>query len=262
MKTAVIQVNAGRDKKKNIEKAVVFIKKAIQAKARFIVLPEVFNGRFSLREAFQNAEDIPGESLCPLMGLAKENKVFILAGSIYEKATGSKKCFNTSVLIDSKGKIIKKYRKINLFQANVGGVSVREKDVFLPGKRKARSFVEKFCVGLSICYDLRFPLMFQNISQKRFDILCVPSAFTQETGKAHWEVLLRARAIENFCYVLAPNQVGKDSRGICSYGNSMIVDPWGKVLARASNNREEIIYADVSSKVLKNIRGLFFGKKK
>ncbi len=261
MKVAVIQLTSGNNKQRNIESAVRLVSKAIQSKAVFVVLPEVFNGRFSLKESFQNAEDIPGESIRPLMGLAKENKVFILAGSIYEKVKRKKKCFNTSILIDSRGEIIKKYRKINLFQANVGGVTIREKDVFLSGNRRACSFVEKFFVGLSICYDLRFPLMFQKHSQKRFDILCVPSAFTRETGKDHWEVLLRARAIENFCYVLAPNQAGKDSRGIRSYGNSMIVDPWGKVLARASNSREEIIYADISSKVLKSVRGLFFRKK-
>ena len=106
--------------------------------------------------------------------------------------------------------------------------------------------VEEFKVGLSICYDLRFPKLYQDYAALGANVLTVPSCFTKITGQAHWEILLRARAIENLCYVLAPNQVGRDARGIESYGHSMVVDPWGNVIAEGSVDKEEIIYADIS----------------
>ena len=107
---------------------------------------------------------------------------------------------------------------------------------------------------MSVCYDLRFPALYRYYAKGGVNVLCVPSAFTQKTGQAHWEVLLRARAIENLSYVVAPNQIGKDGRGVPSYGNSMIIDPWGKILARASEKNEEIIYADINSAIMKRVR--------
>jgi nitrilase len=117
-------------------------------------------------------------------------------------------------------------------------------------------------IGISICYDLRFPELYQRYARQGAEILCVPSAFTKMTGMAHWEVLLRARAIENLCYVLAPNQIGRDGNGVPSYGNSMIIDPWGKILARASGSKEEIIYADLDKRALKDQRAILPGRGK
>ena len=132
--------------------------------------------------------------------------------------------------------------------------------VFSAGKNTALAKVEGMKTGLSICFDLRYPEMYRKYFLKGAEVLCVPSSFTRTTGRAHWEILLRARAIENKCYVLAPNQAGKNGQGVTCYGNSMIVDPWGRILARASNNKEEIIYADISKE--ENIKAkIILGRK-
>jgi len=189
-----------------------------------------------------------------LIAVAKKHKVTILAGSICEHIPGKNKVYNTSVLIDARGVVAAKYRKNHLFDALVGGTNIKESQHFCAGRRMAAARVGSWTVGLTICYDLRFPELYQKYRKAGAHALCVPSAFTKITGQAHWETLLRARAIENLCYVLAPNQIGKDGRGIANYGNSMIVDPWGKVLARASGDKEEIIFADLDQKTLKDRR--------
>jgi len=257
MKVALIQMNATSDKSRNIVRAVDLVKEAIACQSRFVLLPEVFNFRGVLtqsRDIQWIAEPIGGESLRPFMTLAKKHKVFILAGSVYEKVKGMKKVYNTSVLIDDHGKISTRYRKIHLFDAIIGKKVIKESKLFASGRKMAIGVVGKFRVGLSVCYDLRFPQLYKSYARQGAQVLCVPSAFTKATGQAHWEVLLRARAIENLCYVLAPNQVGKDGRGIVSYGHSMVVAPWGNILAKASGYQEEIIYARLDRVVLSRAR--------
>lgn len=248
MKAAVIQLGSTTDKSENLEKALDFVRRAIDRRARLIALPEVFifRGRIRSRaDARTVAETIPGESLRPLMALARRHKVFILAGSIYEKAAGKDKAYNTSVFIDDRGTIKARYRKIHLFEAVLGDKRIREADCFMAGHKAAMARAEEFKIGLSICYDLRFPEMYRKYAASGVHAVCVPSAFTHETGKAHWEVLVRARAIEGRCYVLAPDQAGKGGQGVRHYGHSMIVGPWGEVLAAASGDKEEIIYAQL-----------------
>lgn len=257
MKTAVIQFNAASDKNRNIKRALSLVRRAITQKAKFILLPEIFNyrGKADARKGLRDiAEDLPGASTSPFMEEARRRRVFILAGSVCERIANDKKVFNTSVLINTRGEIVAKYRKINLFDAVIGKTRLRESRRFRGGHGTAASKVGPWMVGLSICYDLRFPELYQKYAQAGADVLCIPSSFTKETGLAHWETLLRARAIENLCYVLAPNQIGKDGQGIASYGNSMIIDPWGKILARASGDREEIIYARLDKGILKKRR--------
>lgn len=257
MKIAVIQLGATADKAHNLGKAVDFIHRAIDRRARLIVLPEVFIFRGRIRSGADVqavAEPIPGASLTPLMALAKKYGVFILAGSIYEKAGGADKAYNTSVLIDSRGTVKAQYRKIHLFAAMLGNKRIRETDCFLAGHKTATARVEKFKIGLSICYDLRFPEMYRKYAALGVHAVCVPSAFTHETGKAHWEVLVRARAIENRCYMIAPNQIGKSGGGVRHYGHSMIVGPWGEILAAASGNKEEIIYGQLNLNDIKAAR--------
>ena len=222
-----------------------------------MLLQEVFVFRGGIRagkDARAVAETVPGESLKPLMALAKKHKIFILAGSIYEKAAGMDKAYNTSVLIDDHVAIKAKYRKIHLFEAILGNKRVREADCFAAGHKAVMARVEEFKLGLSICYDLRFPGMYRKYAVLGAHAVCVPSAFTHETGKAHWEVLLRARAIENRCYILAPNQVGKSGKGARHYGHSMVVGPWGEILAMAPGNKEEIIYAQLNLNDIKAAR--------
>ncbi|HOW35311.1 MAG TPA: carbon-nitrogen hydrolase family protein [Candidatus Omnitrophota bacterium] len=257
MKTALIQTNPTDDKKKNIRRALMLVRRAISCKAKFILLPEVFNyrGPADKRDGFYRiAELIPGESTRPFIELARVHKVFILAGSIYEKAPGGKRVFNASIFINDRGKIIAKYRKIHLFDAVVDGKRIKESKYFLAGRYPRTTRAKDFKVGMSICYDVRFPELFKGYGAKGANILCIPSSFTKTTGRAHWEILLRARAIENLCYVLAPNQAGQGQGSVVSYGNSMAVDPWGKVIARAGGEKEEIIYADLSLEAVKRAR--------
>ncbi|MCR4336783.1 MAG: carbon-nitrogen hydrolase family protein [Candidatus Omnitrophica bacterium] len=257
MKIALIQLNAGTDKKKNIAQAVEMVQEAAAHGAKFVALPEVFNYRGPmsyLALAGGVAEKIPGDSLKPLMALAQEKKIFILAGSIYERIRGEKKVYNTSVLVGPQGSVNACYRKMHLFDANVHGKAICESKYFRPGTKPIVAQVEKFKAGLSICYDLRFPELFRSYGSQGCDILCVPSSFTQKTGQAHWEVLLRARAIENLSYVLAPNQVGQDGRGVASFGTSLVVSPWGKVIAKASAKKEEILYARIELSQIRQAR--------
>ena len=254
MKTAVIQFNATDNKDENFKRALAFVESAAKKKAKFIVLPEIFIFRGNLKLTPNVAEMIPGPTIREFSQLAKKYRVFILAGSIYEKVVGQKKVYNTSVLIDNQGQVKAKYRKVNLFNVTLNQKRIVESERFLAGKQSVSTRVGEFSVGLTICYDLRFPKLFWDYGKKGVEVLCVPSAFTHETGKVHWETLLKARAIENFAYVLAPNQVGENHRGIKTYGHSMIIDPWGKILAQASENREEIIYADLDKKRIQEVR--------
>ena len=244
LKTAVIQFNATDDKARNLGRACHYVEQAAGQGAKFILLPEVFvyRGRLSqeLRETV--VEKIPGETTGTFGELARTHKAHILLGSLYERSPDRLRPYNTSVLISPDGAIAAKYRKINLFEARVGGKRVREADQFSAGGKAALASVGPFRVGMSICFDLRFGSLYNKYRCAGAHILVVPSAFTHETGKAHWQTLLRARAIENFCYVLAPNQIGEDHRGIRYYGHSLIISPWGEVLQEASGYKEEIIY--------------------
>lgn len=256
MRVALIQLNATADKDSNLAKAQEAILRAVKGKAKFILLPEVFNWRGDARKQreFNAAENIPGPTTRALMALAKEHGVFILAGSVLEKVKQSNKAYNTSVLIDGLGRIIAKYRKIHLFDARLGDKIVCEADCFMPGRKKTVARVNDFNIGMSICYDLRFADLYKTLVLNGANVLVVPSCFTKITGQAHWESLLRARAIENLSYVLAPNLVGADARGMVAYGNSMVVSPWGEIIARASGDKEEIVFADIDVQEVQKAR--------
>lgn len=256
MKVALVQINAGTDKQDNLQKVIRFISQAANKKAELILLPEVFLYRGPINR--QNYKDIveplAGPTLRLLKDLAKDLKVHLLAGSLYEEKKGTRKAYNTSVLLNPRGEQLAFYRKRNLFDVKLKNKSIQESKTFEAGKRSAMASVNKFTLGLSICFDLRFPALYSEYSQKGTNVLCVPSSFTHETGKAHWEPLLRARAIENLSYVLAPNQVGLDGHGVRSHGHSMIVDPWGQVIACASSHEEEIVYAKLDLALVKKLR--------
>ncbi len=261
MKIALIQFNASDDKKNNIQRALHFIQEAASRGASWILFPEVFSFRGNLLDKEVLAtipEPIPGTTTQAFQEIAKKNKVDILLGSLLEKIDKDKPC-NTSVAINKNGQIIAKYQKIHLFDAVIDGKIVKEADFLSQGDRGEIVNVEEFKVGLSICYDLRFPNMYQEYAQLRANVLTVPSCFTKTTGQFHWESLLRARAIENLCYVIAPNQVGKDFRGIESYGHSMAISPWGEILACGSQDEEEIVYAEIDIKEVQKARAALPG---
>jgi deaminated glutathione amidase len=261
LKVALLQFCAGPDKAANLSKALTLSQGAIEGGAQFILLPEVFNFRGDSRnkELFVKAtERIPGPSTEAFVPLAKKFNVSFLLGSILEKAARGR-AYNTSVAIDPSGVIVAKYRKIHLFDARIDDKIVREADCFLAGTRPVTAKIGEFRTGLSICYDLRFPDLYQGYARKGVEILTVPSCFTKKTGEAHWEALLRARAIENLSYVLAPNQTGIDARGMQAYGHSMIISPWGEVIARGSGNGEEIIFGDISMQEVRRARHVLPG---
>ncbi len=265
MKIALVQLNAGPDKKDNFRRAFAFIEKAISRQAKWILLPEVFNYRGDLTqpENFKSvAEKIPGQTTQILAGLARQARVSILVGSMIEQTPSKNKAYNTSVLINEQGEIAATYRKIHLFDAQIAKTALRESRVFIAGKKPVTSRVGAFKVGMSVCYDLRFPELYQSYRKRGVDVLTVPASFTQFTGRVHWEVLLRARAIENQCYVLAPNQVGQDGRGVVTHGHSMVVSPWGEILAQASSDKEEIIYARLSLEEIEKSQKILPGFRK
>ena len=263
LKIAAVQMMSGPDKEKNLKQAEKLIILAVKKKVHFIVLPEVFNFRGKLSEAPKAAETIPGYSTNFISKLAKKYKVWILIGSLMENVgvdlasalqTQRTKPFNTSVLINPQGKIVAKYRKMHLFDIKLKGKEILESSRNQAGKTPQLAKISKAKVGLSICYDLRFPELYRHYSKKGAEIICIPSSFTKPTGEAHWHTLIKARAIENLAYVIAPNQAGVGSGGIKTYGHSLIVDPWGKILAEGPENGEAVIYADIDLGYLNTIR--------
>ena len=248
MKVALIQLNAGLDKKKNIEQACRLVENAAGNGAEFILLPEVFNYRGSLsgKDLYdQISEDLPGISLTPLMKISKKTGTHILAGSVYERVEEGNKIYNTSVVIDSSGSLICKYRKINLFRAIIDSQKIDEANTYEAGNTSVVCKINDRKIGLSICFDLRFPELYREYYNEGVDIIAVPSSFTTRTGQLHWEPLLRARAIENYCYVLAPNQFGIDGNDVETYGHTMIINPQGQVVDVLEKQEEGILMAEL-----------------
>lgn len=230
---AVVQVNAGD----NVERNLARIEKLIAggADCDLIALPEVFALRGSDADCRAHAQTMSGGIIGWLRKIAAKRRAWVLAGSIIERS--GRKCYNTCMLMDRRGSIAAQYRKIHLFEAHLdNGRSVRESDLYCAGSRPVMVNIEGWRCGLSICYDLRFPELFRHYSARGAHLFFVPANFTQKTGKDHWEILLRARAIENQVFVVAPNQCGTNPKtGIASHGHSMIAGPWGEVLARGAD---------------------------
>ncbi|MEW5806837.1 MAG: carbon-nitrogen hydrolase family protein [Acidobacteriota bacterium] len=257
IKVAAIQMNSTDKRDLNIEKAERFIKQASSGGAELIALPEYFSYLSSEGEEIPYAEPIGGELIERMRNLAKDLGIFLLCGSIPEKIKRSKKIYNTSVLIDPKGKSIGVYRKIHLFNINIKGkAAFQESNYYEGGKDVVLVKTDKGKWGMTICYDLRFPELFRSLTLKGAEIIFVPSAFTSYTGMFHWMALLRARAIENQVYIVAPAQAGRHSEKRSSYGHSAIIDPWGKVVALLQDG-EGVVTARLDFQYLKRVRNSF-----
>ena len=251
---AAIQMTAGNDKAANLERAERLVRVGAARGANLVALPEVFNWRGKRAEQAAAAETLDGESLGMMARLARELRIHIVAGSITERAEDTSRSYNTSVLIGPDGGRLAVYRKIHLFDVDLPGrVTVRESDSKIAGADVVCAETPVGAIGLSICYDLRFPELYRRLAFAGARILMVPSAFTFPTGEAHWEPLLRARAIENQAYVIAPAQFGPNVYGYSDYGNSMIVDPWGRVLARAAD-QEGVVVAPIDLEYQDRVR--------
>ena len=212
MLAAAIQMNSQDDKEKNVKTAERLIDVAADRGARLAVLPEMFNFLGSGDQKLEQAEEIPGPTIERMMAKANQHSMTIIAGSILEVSPDASKVYNTSVLIDTQGNIQARYRKIHLFDVVVEGQPAYEESAsVLPGEEIVTAETDGVTIGLTICYDLRFPGLYCRLSNSGSQIISIPAAFTLHTGLAHWEVLVRARAVENLSYVIAAAQVGVHS---------------------------------------------------
>ncbi len=232
-KVACVQVTSGADVDANIEAACALIRASREAGADFITLPEVvglLGGR--RRIMLENAVAEPHDrALRAFRELARETGAWLLVGSLAIKL-GPSRLANRSFLVDDAGDVVARYDKIHMFDVDLaGGETHRESALYKPGGRAVVAATPWGPLGMSVCYDLRFPYLYRDLAQAGAVMLSVPSAFTEVTGRAHWQVLLRARAIETACFVIAPAQCGRHTPDRETHGHSLIVDPWGEVLA-------------------------------
>jgi predicted amidohydrolase len=251
---AAIQMTSGPDKSANLAEAVDLVTRAARRGAALIVLPELFTGLGDPARMVAQAEPIPGPAVDTLSQVARAHRVTLVAGSLAERAAEAGKVYNTSVLLGPDGQLLARYRKMHLFHIDLPGrLQFREADLVVAGERIAVTDTLVGRVGQAICFDLRFPEQFRQLVDQGAECVALPSAFTTSTGPDHWEVLLRARAIENQVYVIAANQFGRHGPHMESHGRSMIVDPWGVVLATARDG-VGIVVAEVDGAVVQAVR--------
>jgi predicted amidohydrolase len=255
MRAGVVQMTSTDDVEANLEAAATLVAEAASAGARLVALPENF--AFLRREGapIPCAQGIDGPIVARLRELARRHCVWLVGGTFPEAGEGGR-VFNTSLLLSDEGRIEAAYRKIHLFDVDLraqGGGEFRESAFVAPGRDVVAAKTPFGGIGLSICYDLRFPELYRALSERGVRFLAVPAAFAPETGRDHWEVLLRARAIENQAFVLASAQWGRHAPERASYGRSLIVDPWGLVIARAPD-RPCAVVADLDLDLQDRIR--------
>jgi predicted amidohydrolase len=253
MRAAAVQLNSTEDRGRNLEVAERLVREAAADGAELVSLPEkwtILAGPDELRAA---AEPLDGPSLTAAAAWARELGIHLVAGSIPERVEGRERLFNTSVLFRPDGEIGAIYRKIHMFDVDVGGVSYRESATEDPGDEIVLGEAGAVPIGMTVCYDLRFPELYRILAVRGARVITVPAAFTERTGRDHWEVLLRARAIENQVFVVAADQVGEAPPHYDSFGRSMIVDPWGVVLAQAPD-AECFVAADLDLAIQDEMR--------
>jgi deaminated glutathione amidase len=251
---AAVQMLATDDKAANLKEAEHEVRRAAAQGARMIALPEVFSWRGNKKLEREFAESIPGPTSKTMGALAGELGINLLAGSILEAIPGSAKAYNTSLFFGPSGNLLASYRKIHLFDVDLAnGTSLRESATREYGDGVAVTDTELCKAGLSVCYDLRFPELYRSLAKQGAELIFVPSAFTAYTGEAHWEALLRARAIENQVYIVAPDQFGKSAKSFETHGHSMIVDPWGQILAELPDG-PGVITAEIDLDYLAKVR--------
>lgn len=256
MRIALCQMRSGEDVETNVSTAERLLLEAADGGADLAALPEVFTYLGSAAGRAAAAEPVPGPTTDRLAAIAREREMWVLGGSLIE--TDGERIYNTSALIDRRGELVARYRKIHLFDVELPGQPpFRESATFTAGDQLVTHETDAARIGLSICYDLRFPELYRGLMINGAEVLLVPAQFQYETGKDHWEVLLRARAIENQCFVAAPAQwgtFGAPEKGRRSFGSSMAVDPWGLALVRAPDEGDGVWFADLNMGELRRIR--------
>jgi predicted amidohydrolase len=242
LRVAAVQLNATADQAANMAVADRLTRAAAADGATVIVLPEKWTAMGAEEDLRAAAEPLDGPAITWARSIARELHVELVAGSILERVAGQEKLANTSVHVDPSGELQAVYRKVHMFDVEVGGHSYRESALEEPGEEIVLSHTaDGVGLGLSICYDLRFPELYRILAVRGAQLIAVPAAFTLATTRDHWETLVRARAIENQAFVIAANQVGRHPAGQQSGGRSMIVDPWGVVLAQSPDSEGHIV---------------------
>jgi deaminated glutathione amidase len=263
IRAAAVQLSSTPDRARNLEVADRLTREAAARGATLVVLPEKWAALGTPEQTAAAAEPLDGPALTWARATARELGIDLVAGSIAEAGgpgtagEAGGRGHNTSVHVGPDGADRATYRKIHLFDVSVGGRTYRESEHEAPGEEVVLSrAADGTELGLSVCYDLRFPELYRELAVRGARVVTVPAAFTLATTREHWEVLLRARAIEDQCFVVAPNQIGEHAPGLRSGGRSMIVDPWGLVLAQAPD-RECVITADLDLGGLERVRAEF-----
>ena len=246
MRAAAVQLNCTPDMDRNLEAAERLVRAAAADGAELVVLPERMDLRGSTDDYARAAQPLDGRPLTWARGLARELGIDLVAGSVAERREGHERLANTSAHIGPDGELKAAYRKIHMFDVEVGGVTYRESEHSEPADEIVLSQIaDGTSLGLTICYDLRFPELYRILALRGARVVTIPANFTKVTGAAHWDVLVRARAIENQVFVIAPGQSGRQPPDGESFGNSLIVDPWGEVLARADGDAEQFVAAEL-----------------
>ncbi|MEQ4721788.1 carbon-nitrogen hydrolase family protein [Nonomuraea sp. B19D2] len=251
MRVALAQMSSGPDRDANVHDMLACLGKAADLGAELVLLPEACAYRGA--PAPDLVEDRDGPTLSQLRAAAARHGIAVLVGGLWLASENPGRPYNAAVFIDPSGHIAAEYRKVHLFRLQTADVSEDEGTYTTPGEQLVNVSYRGLTFGLSICYDLRFPELYRALARSGADVLCVPSNFSAVTGAVHWEPLLRARAIENLSYVLAPAQEGVSDDGFATFGHSMAIDPWGRVLACAENGTE-LITVDLDAGALARAR--------
>ena len=243
---AAVQLSSGVDRSANVDSAVHLVREAVGRGATYVQLPEYFNYLGPAKGYAEASEPITGPTVEVMATLARRLDVVLHLGSMLETAPASGRPYNTSVIIGPTGQVIATYRKVHLFDVDVpDAIAHQESDAIEAGDALVMVRLAQFDLGLSVCFDLRFGEQYRSLCAAGAQVLAIPAAFNAITGRAHWEVLVRARAIENLAFVIAAAQVGTTSEGIATFGHSMIVDPWGEVLAKSTTDGPEVLVASL-----------------
>ena len=234
MRAAVVQLSVGDNRDDNLSTAFDLVRQAAADGADVVVLPEMVDFMGQREQVPGISTAIPGTVSSSFADVARELGIWLLAGSIHETIPNETRTYNTSLLFNREGEEVARYRKLHLFDVQITGrVDSSESASIAPGNEIVTADIDGRMAGLTICYDIRFPELYRALANEGAELVFLPAAFTLFTGKDPWEVLIRARAIENQCFMLASGQQGVDKQGAATYGRSMIVDPWGTVLATA-----------------------------
>jgi predicted amidohydrolase len=254
LRAGAVQLNSTDDPDRNLQTADRLVRDAAGRGAELVVLPEKWTVLGTGEQLSAGAQPLDGPAITWARGVARELGIDLVAGSIVERVAGREKTSNTSLHVGPDGEVKATYRKLHMFDVEVDGTVYAESAHEQPGDEVVVSeLADGTKLGMTVCYDVRFPELYRLLAVRGAEVISVPSAFTLATTRDHWEVLLRARAIENQCFIVAPNQIGTHPGGFRSGGRSMIVDPWGLILASAPDT-ETAIVADLDASVLRDVR--------